>query len=293
MALRSQIGSALLAKSSPGSASRDLTENQIQKPALPGKGDIGTISRDLTAEPEVIAAAPGSEKIIAAGPGVEGSEIVSPTTPPQLLADGGIGLPPNMQPNGPMRSGNVAQNGFTDGVAPSSAPAAGGRTATSRSGGGQAGPVEATGSILPMGESSNVQAPRSASAPANNPLLGNLLGTRVSADPGVIGPSAAPPEVERGLFGGQSAVDPQSGQVLSADRTTGQVLAGAAGKVLSKIPATANIGNKLQTYGGSSTAAAQGSGSVSNVLRSIANSVSSGASKAKNTITSLLRSLFK
>lgn len=282
------LGSSLLAKSTPGSASRDLTEQQIGKPALPGKGEIGTISRDLVSEPNAVPVAPGTEKVLAAGPGVEGSNVVSPTeavTPPSLLADGGgFGLP---------NTGNVARGmPFTDSFAPASAasaPAAG-KTAVSRSGGGQSGPVEASGSILPTGASTSVVAPRSQDKAAQNPTLTGLLGTRVSADEGVVGPQPQIdyPQESRGLLT-STGINRDTGQVSNPVKTTGQAVAGAVGKILSSIPATKNVGNQLQSFGGSATAAAQGSGSVSNALRSIVNSVSSSVKSSP--IVSILRSL--
>lgn len=277
MALRS-LGSSLVAKATPGSASRDLLENQINKPALPGKGEIGTTSRDLVSEPQVTPAAPGSEKIVTSTPGIEGSQTGSSTVPPNLLAGGGY-------PTSPVPGNNafLGDSGQPSQPAQASTPAVGGKTAIARSGGAQAGPVAASGSILPTGASTSSQADNPLSfAPGNPSLLGTLSG-RASADNGGGAPSS-PIDVNRGLFNTSSAIDRATGNVISATKTAGQLAAGAAGKVLSSVGAT-NLGNKLQSFGGSSTASSQGSGSVSNVLRSLAQTVSN--------ISSKLRSLFK
>lgn len=285
MALRS-LGSSLVAKSTPGSASRDLLEKQISKPAIPGKGEIGTTSRDLVSEPQVVAAAPGSEKIVAAGPGVEGSQVISPTEatptqPMQPLLAGAMGLP---QGPGQAGSNNMAMMDGNAGRVAASAPTTGGRTASARSGGPVAGSSVAGGNISVPGASTSVAAPRSMDVSPTSPSLANVFSSRVSADQPTIGPMPVGQEVNRGLFGTSSSINPLTGQVMSATKTAGQVLAGAAGKVLSSIPATSNIGNKLQAFGGSSTASASGKGSVSNVLRSIGTGASNVVSK--------LRSLF-
>lgn len=89
-------GSSLLAKSSPGSASRKKDEEKIQKTAIPeGAGSVGTASRELLEQPIERPVAPGSQKVVAVRPGVQGpSNLPSGTAKAQSQGEQG-GLAPS------------------------------------------------------------------------------------------------------------------------------------------------------------------------------------------------------
>lgn len=279
MALRS-LGSSLVAKATPGSASRDLLEAQIAKPAIPGKGEIGTTSRDLVSEPQITAASPGSEKIITGSSGIEGTSVLSPTEgqPQESLLAGGMGLP-----QGPGQSG-TSNPAMFDGNASrvAASPSAGvGRTASFRSGSGQEGPVQAGGSILPEAASTNNVVQAQAAAPKET--VGSFF-------PGVasLGNRAA-------AGGGDTTIPKNFGQAVVATLSP----AGSKGEAWATNPAVTNSGqgslsgalrsisNKVGSVGPGKTSAPLGE-VFSNLLRS----VSQGASNVKNSISSKLRSLF-
>lgn len=286
MALRS-LGSSLVAKSTPGSATRDLLEKQISKPAIPGKGEIGTTSRDLVSEPQVVAAAPGSEKIVAAGPGVEGSQVISPTdvaptqTMQPLLA-GGMGLP---QGPGQAGSNNMAMMDGSASRVAASAPTAG-RSATARSGGPVAGSSIAGGNISVPGASTSVTAPRSQSMYEMAPSTGTTWGSKVIAAP-------------------ENA--PTAPIKVSSQPSAAQEFFGGVGKALTSVGSSLGLGQlvpgglgaKLQTYGGQPTRVQTGSsGSIaqdfSNVARPLTlRSMVDVAKQAASQGYSKLRSLFK
>lgn len=283
MALRS-LGSSLVAKSTPGSATRDLIEKQINKPAIPGKGEIGTTSRDLVSEPQVVAAAPGSEKIVAAGPGVEGSQVISPTEatptqPMQPLLAGAMGLP---QGPGQMGSNNMAMMDGSASRVAASAPTAG-RSASARSGGPVAGSSIAGGNISVPGTSTSVTAPRPVTQAQDSAFLSNVLSNRVSADQNQNAPVVSRPNVAQDVFGGIGKVLTNVGTTLGL----GQLVPGG-------------LGAKLQTYGGQPTRVASGS-NTGNISQDVANvsrpltlrSMVDVAKQAGSQISSKLRSLFK
>lgn len=282
MALRS-LGSSLVAKSTPGSATRDLLEKQISKPAIPGKGEIGTTNRDLAAEIQVNPAAPGSEKIVSAGPGIEGSQVISPTDaaptqPMQPLLAGGMGL---SQGPGQAGSNNMAMmDGNANRVA-ASAPTTGGRTASARSGGPVAGSSIAGGNISVPGISTSVQA----EAPKEE--VGSFF-SGISS------------------FGGNRAAAGGSGEGVKPAKNLGQAI------VATLSPA----GSKGEAWGTSEAVRKSGVGSVTAPLKAISNyvgsigpgktsaplgdvaknllrSITQGISTAKSNVSSKLRSLFK
>ena len=65
------LGSSLVAKSSPGGRLRDLIEQAMTIPQIPGKGAIGSISRAGIEEPLKREVPAGSEKIVGATPVVQ------------------------------------------------------------------------------------------------------------------------------------------------------------------------------------------------------------------------------
>jgi hypothetical protein len=104
------MGSSLLAKSSPGGALRKVDETKIEAPALPGKGEIGSVSRGMLEEPIERQVPPGSTKVVSSAPSVEPNAVAptgilptQPITPGQAGAPG-IGLPAST----PMRGVNGA-----------------------------------------------------------------------------------------------------------------------------------------------------------------------------------------
>jgi len=106
------LGSSLIAKSNPGGKLRETITANAEKPALPGKGDIGTIGRAQVEEPLNRPVSPGSDKVVAVQPTVEGSSVAQN----DILPAGGIGL--NESPTAPLRSGASNQSLF-QGSAPS------------------------------------------------------------------------------------------------------------------------------------------------------------------------------
>ena len=309
------LGSSLVAKASPGSASRAATENRMSKPNVPGKGAPGSTERQFVEGPKLNDLSPGSEKSIRVSPGADYTS--QPGQPPvapvdQTLLPGGMGMMPPGSPSaapGQLRSGASNQPLFQGGVSPSSAPTAasgaikGGRVAKSTSGGALPGaflppPAPPQGDIAGTGISTDMgMMPQESSqsiAPSQrvitgteNPLLANLLGGRVSADqPGV--------------------------NNVNIGRTAGQMAAGAAGKVITPVAKAVNkalgtnislapggIGAQLQSFGGATAPAILGQGSISNALRSLVQSASSTASNLRssasntvNSVASKLRSLF-
>ena|SRR3990167_1886198 len=88
MALRS-LGSSLIARAGVGSRTRQGEETRIQKPEIPGKGAVGTLSRKGIEEPLERQVPPGSEKIVSSRPIVESI----PGVPADILPDEGF-IPP-------------------------------------------------------------------------------------------------------------------------------------------------------------------------------------------------------
>jgi hypothetical protein len=103
------MGSSLMAKASPGGAFRKTEEARIDNPALPGKGEIGTISRGMMEEPIERQVPPGSTKVVSSSPAVEPTteatpigmlptQPLAPTQPstPGMTPTRGTGNPPDV-----------------------------------------------------------------------------------------------------------------------------------------------------------------------------------------------------
>lgn len=263
------------------------------KPAIPGKGEIGTAQRTLVEEPQIRAVPAGSEKIVTATPGAEGSQQLSPggqstgVIGPQNIAPG-VGLP-NGAPSVPGGGqGQALLSSFgpsSSPSAPAAEPSRAGAAPRSVSGGPLTEAKAATGSILPTGASTSVNAPVAPLTPRVDPLLGTLLGNKVIAAPSTPEPVT---NINPGLFQKTGVYTNPQGQITSYTPTALQQAAGTAGKVLSNL-GLSNIGNQLQNYGGAVNAAASGQGSISNILRSIG----STAQNTFNNLRSALSGLFR
>jgi len=95
MALRS-LGSSLLAKARPGGILRQQAETRATQYLPPTKAQPGNISRIGAEEPILRQPSPGSEKIVAAKPTIEGTTVesipgipeVTPAVPEAILPEG-------------------------------------------------------------------------------------------------------------------------------------------------------------------------------------------------------------
>ncbi len=283
-----KLGSSLLAKASPGSQTRKKEEKKITKPVIPGKGVPGTPKRELVREPFIQQPAPGSEKIVRVAPGTE--SISTPSAPigqtPLMAGAMGRGAAP-----GGARPGADGQALFQGEGAPSPAPAAaapapaGGRAPMASGMTGGAGrpiaPVQAA--------RDTAMAAKAAASPQREgflPTAMSFLSGRASADqPG------APVTTQPGMGATGVDVQPSTGQVTSFTPTAGQLLVGGLGKYI-----PGQVGKKMQTWGGAAQPAAQGIGSISNILRSLAQNFSQAPSRIRSSYESAfskLRSLFR
>lgn len=194
MALRF-LGSSLVAKAATGSKTRDLAEQNIQTPSIPGKGDVGSFIREAVEQPLERPVPQGSSKVVASQPLIEGGAVTSlPGSDAEAVREGmGMGLPgsrvafeaPRVAP------GNAGQALFQGGVAPGSptpsqAPAAPTSRVTpgvSAQGVSQPSPAQprSTGQVL---GSSNTQA---------NPLRSQQGTTQLRSQPQ---PSPSPKPVQ-------------------------------------------------------------------------------------------------
>lgn len=273
------LGSSLLAKSSPGSKLREQAVQNAEKPALPGKGDVGTIGRAQVEEPLNRPVPQGSDKIVAAQPTVEGTTVA----PTDIVPAGGVGL--NENANTPLRSGAGNQALFQGGAAqPQAQPAGrvnpGGTTATqiatptvSRAAAAYVpAPVE---QVLGLNSSQgNQQVQGGTTSYQRDPFLSAVttLGNKAYADT-------------------KNAVN----KVISYTPTAGQYIAGAVGKAISNVPALRSLGNHLQSFGGSRAQGnIQGSirQTVKNVSQNVGKTINNLRSQAGNGLNNLLRSLF-
>jgi hypothetical protein len=275
------LGSSLIAKSKPGGKYRDIVEQNVENPALPGKGQIGTIARSQVEEPLERPVPQGSEKIVSVQPTVEGSTVAQNS----ILPAGGVGLPDAA--NTPLRSGAGNQALFSGGgssrsaAAPSQAPGRvnpGGATVSNRA----AVTPTAARAYAPAydfsQENQQVRSQQPQYERTNFASALSTLGNKAYADAG-------------------KAVQ----KVISYTPTAGQYLQGAAGKVLSQVPALRSLGNQLQSQGGS-RAVGNTSGSISKFVQSIVpntvkqtapvvRSVQQVAKTVTSAVNNLLRSL--
>ncbi|MCK9370696.1 hypothetical protein M0R04_12370 [Candidatus Dojkabacteria bacterium] len=289
MALRSQIGSSLVAKANPASPLRKTEEMKINNPAIPGKAAPGSLGREFIEQPFLRPIPEGSARTVSVNPSAEAGSIASPTNQAPVETAGiapGVGQP--LSPNN-LRSGANNQAMFQGGVSTpqpktvASAPARAGVTAKSVSGAGvNKGAINPRGDILSTGASTEYQAPEFRTASTQLPLIKELGGGVVAGEEG------------KGTEG-----FPKSG----ATGTALQQVVGSLGKVLTNVGTKigagqltpGGLGAKGQTFGGSAAVAKQGIGSAGNALRSIVQAIiSPGGLKGAviNKTVSKLRSLF-
>lgn len=288
------LGSSLISKSSPGGKLRELAEAKAQQAAQAGGGEIGTVQRSQIEEPLERPVSPGSQKVVSSTPAIEGIAYTPDQVDP-LTGGNGIGLDPTVGSQ-PLRSGANNQSLFAG--SPQGAPSSPGR-----SGSPTPGATASTTSIQTAAprvatayRPAAAQAPSPSPTPAPNqnvqsrpniqtqlvtkPLIGNL-GIKAYAAEGA--PSNKPIVVQQPV-----------------QATTGQYLAGGAGRAISALGSLINnqqvkqVGNNLQSVGGQRPQGVT-TGSVSQGVRSVAqnvgNTVNNLRSQATNAVNNLLRSL--
>lgn len=324
MAMRS-LGSSLVAKATPGGAYRDTQENRIAKPNIPGKGEVGSIQRGFLEEPQNIAVPGGTEKIVRNAPGVESAPGLPISPEQQQLLAGAIGMAnpqaaplpgsdnqPLLRSTGPSPAGpssSPTPQGQVAAPRVAAAPVSrGGRSAQVISSGGELASAKQTGGIPEgdvLGAATNYQAPNYERLSIGNagylPVINTLSGRA----------SAADPNQQRLPEGQVRQTNPKTGgpsNTIGFTPTTGQYLAGAAGKVLTNIGSAfkapqlspGGLGAKLQTWGGAVGPSVAGQGSITSALRSLArpntntvNFLRSAASNVGNKLRSVFSNLFK
>lgn len=268
------IGSSLVAKSSPGGKLRDIAEQAITTPQVPGKGAIGSISRAGLEEPMKREVPAGSEKVVGVQPIVESQAglpadvIPSEVMPPAPIPEG---MSPSV--NASVPQGNRGQALFQGGVGGSSGGATAGasRPATKQVSQG----VPFVGYTNPNQSSVNdigvsTQIPRTNSPPQNQPSSPYLGG----------GANA----------GGVGAKTPQYANPV-------QKVVGGLGKIVSNVAPA--LGNQMQSWGGirSSGQNVPSGNRAGDVRPSNTPSFSQGVSNQLRSViqnlTSKLRSWFK
>lgn len=282
------LGSSLLAKAGTGSLTRKKEETRITKPEIPGKAATGTAGRDLVEETNITPTAPGSEKVVRSAPGIESASLpgVAARQVPLVAGMGMTTAPGAAAPganNQPMFQGGVS-GGNRGGGAPASQTGQAGRQAVlGASAGAPMGAVAtaranraAEAARTAEAEAAQVQGGRVPFASSELPNIG-IFGSRVSA------------------AGGGESQKPQG----QWQPTTGQYIAGAVGKAINTIGQ--KLGNKLpemkvsenlQKYGGSSSVAAAGRGSVEKAVQNVSGALRSVVESAKNTVSKLRSKLF-
>jgi hypothetical protein len=283
MALRSQIGSSLVAKANPASPIRKTEELKVNNPDLPGKAEPGSLGRQFIEQPFLKPIPEGSARTVSVTPNAEAGSIASPTvnTPPPDTAGGivpGVGSP-NGSPQ--LRSGANNQAMFQGGIStpsPATAAAPVARAGVSAKGASVAGADK--GAINPSGLTTDIggtSVPVNYSAQSNNDL--GLL-----------------PSISNWLGGKVSAADNAAKATVNQGRTTAQKIAGAIGSAINTIKPTGNLSfglaNKAQSWGGQPVNTVQGNKVVSKNINPV-QAVTTALRSVVQNITSKLRSLFK
>lgn len=263
------LGSSLVAKNSPGSKFRELGEKAMQTPLIPGKGAIGTLTRESIEEPLERPVPPGSEKVVATKPLLEFgvTEPIYPTTP-TAVREGMEAMPPAGQVIRPALGlstspGNVPQGSQSQALLqgmPSQAPVAPAIRAT------QAKSASYQSFSTPSTEATKISKPQVITPLRSSPSSEVQLRSQPSVN---YVPAQNP--ITKFLGARAYAGETPTSQLKVFTPTTGQYLAGVAGKVLSSVPQLRSISNQLQSFGGQPNITI---GSVSNVLRSITNMLS-------------------
>ena len=249
--LRSNLGSSLVAKASPGAKLRETQEQKLMTPQIPGKGAIGSISRAGLEEPLKREVPAGSEKVVGVKPLVESQAGL----PADLLAGGAVPPTESAIPEGAgpqirskIPSGNQNQALFQGGVGGNSSPS---RQTTQQV--SQGAPY--VGYQAPQPENQGGQTKQS------NQAISPML------------PQTGVNQMAGGkVFAGEGQVP----------RTLAQKVVGGAGKVVSAV--APSLGNQMQSWGGQTITGnrskaiptpsfAQG---VANKLRSVITNLFSG-----------------
>lgn len=173
MALRS-LGSSLLAKTNPSSALRKSREERIEKPNVPGKGDVGSLERQFVEEPIERSVPEGSDKVLNISPGAEASQrpdVIS-GQPQVNLLPGNVGQTTPPVPGG-ARAG-VQMLGFPRfAPTPAGAPSQPGQPAQQQQ-------AQPTPSVL--GAQTNVAVRRPTVAPAAKPSVKQVGNRSIAED---------------------------------------------------------------------------------------------------------------
>src|SRR3990167_6006864 len=206
------LGSQLVAKNSPGAASREKIEGRVLKPEIPGKGIPGSLERGLVEEPFVKNLPAGTERILTPSPGAQVESQAFPYDMPEWMAaqiaaeeaarqaallEGQVGQPSGGQPSesrpgadnqalfqGQSRSVSSPSNFAPKSNAPisqgaktsvkASAPAA---SSGAKPSAAQLGATAAIGGVTPKGQSSISSALRSVTQAAKSalPAIGGAI----------------------------------------------------------------------------------------------------------------------
>lgn len=218
------LGSSLVAKSSPGGRLREIGEQAITTPQIPGKGAIGTISRGGMEEPLKREVPPGSEKVVGMQPIVESQAglpadvIPSEVMPPAPIPEGA-----NPSVSASVPSGSRGQALFQGGVG--GQPSAGGAAA------GASKPVtkQVSQGVPYVGYKAPVPEVQGAQTSSQN-RNSEMVGTGV--------PFAS-------TLGGKVYAGDTNNPV---PRTAAQAVVGGLGKVVSAV--APKVGNMMQSWGG-------------------------------------------
>ena len=186
MAVRSQIGSSLVAKSNPGSPIRKTTEDKVNNPSIPGKGETGSIQRQTIEQPFLKETPSGSARTVSVTPAIESQAIGNRNMPIPEAAGGANGQPQ-------LRSGANGQALFQGGVSTpsavrSAAPVAKGGTAAKSASvaGVNKGAIGGMGMITPQAASTSSEAAPSGSFWSGILPTAASLGARAAAADGKV-----------------------------------------------------------------------------------------------------------
>jgi len=274
------LGTSLVAKGNPGGKLREVVEQGINEAALTGAGQTGSIQRAQIEQPLERPVSPGSEKIVSATPALEGG-VVTPMDVDPLNA--GIGLPSGAV----ARPGANAQALFQGN--PGNQAASPGRPnpgAAPQVRAMNAAPANVATAYRPPAPQGDVMGASTA-----QPAQPSQQNQQVQGGSNIRTQAVVKPLI--GTLGGKVYADAPSNKPVVVQKpvqaTTGQYLAGGAGRAISAVgnainsPAVKNVGNQLQSFGGQRP---QG-----DIRGSVATAASNLRSQAANVVNSLLRSL--
>jgi hypothetical protein len=245
------LGSSLVAKASPGARLRETTEQQIQKPEFPNKGQVGTLSRASVEEPLTREVPPGSEKIVSIQPTIEGTQVAPvnvaplPTAPVSPVIPG-VSLPSSVTASVPSGAQNQAL--FKGGVSTPTGKAPMGGIASTVSKPAVAAPA--------VTSKAATTTPVSVKAP--------IAPTTVSGFLGGILPSVM-------SLGGKIYAE---GEGTNIPRNLSQAIAGKVASVIpsGNLPVVGNLQSALQNYSVSPQIAKSGQGSLGGAIKTVAKS---------------------